>query len=316
MMKKSLVIRVEITITHEVYDSVQLYLLAVNDSASPELKLLRDAFTQQNQSNSYRGATLILEYPIDLETLRNYGGTVYYSELDLLVSMLPSAQVPAHPYSAEGRNQHLISSESVLNEAIGFGYSISIVDNAGQYGDRYFNIAGKIYRIPASKDPTRRDGIYVASPLPVQGEMGMRDPKVRYYPFELAETELGLYRTVEEAKTLGDPTTSRREALAKLEHDLAAASRTNQLLRTEQEAENLRVSREIARLEAENQKRDKELEVLKAERTEATLRAKDYYETRSYDRKDQSEAVKFIPAIIIGIGAIALALRSAFAKLI
>lgn len=76
------------------------------------------------------------------------------------------------------------------------------------------------------------------------------------------------------------------------------------------------MERELARVKSEHEARDRELKELKDklefDRDIYRQRVKDHYEDKSYVRKESSEAVKFIPGIIVGIGAIFMAMRSIF----
>jgi len=72
----------------------------------------------------------------------------------------------------------------------------------------------------------------------------------------------------------------------------------------------LNADKELAKIEAENTRLKMEA---KREETELALkkaRREDYFDERSSTRKDSSESVKFLPAIIVGIGAIFMAFKS------
>jgi hypothetical protein len=55
------------------------------------------------------------------------------------------------------------------------------------------------------------------------------------------------------------------------------------------------------RLSMEQSQRDRTIEQEKYERTLSKLRNEDYYENRSYNRKDSNEALKSLP-LILGAG--------------
>ena len=56
------------------------------------------------------------------------------------------------------------------------------------------------------------------------------------------------------------------------------------------------------KLDADKAFRDMEMLKEKIRYDEESNRRKDYYENRSYDRKDSSELVKWLPGIILGAG--------------
>jgi hypothetical protein len=189
----------------------------------------------------------------------------------------------------------------------GFRYSIEIIDNAGKFGDRYLNIGNKVYRAPAQKDHERRDGVYVVSNEPVEGQIEMSERKVQLYSFEQAKEQLGLYRTPEEAMNLGDVSQAKKEELLNLEHQIQVEKA--ELARERQQHEKEMLDKEKALKEAE-EARDRNARVIDEMRSEQEHRqklererVKDYYEDRSYERKDSNETLKFLPTLILGIGA-------------
>lgn len=312
MTSNRLIVRVEIYIHHSVKVDIQRILSMVDENSSPELKVMREAFVHQVQNNRYGGARLVLDYPLTLQQLQDYGGTVYYSELDCLFSLCSFDEAPPHPYGVHGRQQSLIEVSASEVLGCGFGYSVDVVDTCGKYGDRYINIGGKIYRIPAVKDPTRRDGIYVVSNAPVQGEYGVMTPLVNHYPFEGAETTLGLYRTAEEAEQLGDASAARKKELAQLEHQLILQRTELQSAKNEHELQMVEMDREVKRLQRESAESQAELERVRQKEELERQRIKDYYEDRAFSRKDNNEALKIIPSIVVGIGAVFMAIKSIF----
>lgn len=56
------------------------------------------------------------------------------------------------------------------------------------------------------------------------------------------------------------------------------------------------------KLDAEKNLRDLDILKDKLRREEDSNRRKDYYDERSYDRKDSSEIIKWLPGIILGAG--------------
>jgi len=308
-----LVIRNEITIQHAVKLDIQRVLSAVADDASQEMRALRDAFKISIRHNHFSSVTLILDYHLSLEQLRDYGGSVYYHELDIVVSLMSSDKSPPHPYSAAGRDLCLVESAP---SKIGFNYGIEIIDNAGKYGDRYLNIGNKVYRAPAEKDSTKRDGVYIVANEPVIGEVDMSEREVQYYPFEMAEEQVGLYRTPEEALNLGDLSQARKEELVQLEHELQIGKAELNKERQEHEAAMLDKQRALREAEVERDRQARVIEEMRADHEHRLKlereRVKDYYDDKSYERKDKSETLKFIPAIVVGIGGALMAIKKLF----
>lgn len=312
MDNNRLVIRTTVMVDQSVKNDVERVLSMVNENSSPELQAMRTAFIQQNQGNTYRGASIILDYPISHDQLRNYGGSIYHNELDCVISLMDLEEAPLHPYSESGKLSQTVIGSPVDHGGPSFAYAVEIVDNCGKQGARYMNMSGKIYKIIPKKDPERRDGIYIVSNKPANGALDNGGVVATHYPFELAETDLGLYPTYSEALNLGDVSTARKEELARLEHQNKVLAQEMQGLRQQHEREMLEQQNELRRTELERDRLN--IKIAEQEQQMARERAelKDQYEKRSYERKDQSEILKILPSIVVGIGAVFMAIRTFF----
>jgi hypothetical protein len=313
---RDFIIRQEFQIAAEVKENVRAVLDVVDDSSPIVLQRLKAALAESDKTfGVYARANLILDHSITLDQLKQHGQSVYHHETDILVSMLTSNFVPLHPYSEEGRNVKMMEDTPVKVGGESFGYCVEIVDNTGRFGDRFVNIANQVYRVRTKRDVTRRDGIYIGSSDPDEGELFNGSYSVNRIPLDAPDHEkYGIFKTYEEAKTLGDLTQAQKRALADVEFATTH-------LKRELEQEKHRHSREMAEIEHDlkvSEARAKEAELirdrreaeLKEERARAEhllaierLRLKDKFEERSMDRKDRSEIVKMLPTIIVGIGA-------------
>jgi hypothetical protein len=313
---RDFIIRQEFQIAAEVKENVRAVLDVVDDSSPIVLQRLKAALAEADKTfGLYARANLILDHPITLDQLKQHGQSVYHHESDTLVSMLNPGFVPLHPYSEQGRNAKMMEDTPVKVGGDSFGYCVEIVDNTGRFGDRFVNIANQVYRIRTKRDVARRDGIYIGSSDPDEGELFTGSYSVNRIPLDAPDHEkYGVFKTFEEAKTLGDLSQAQKRQLADVEFATTH-------LKRELEQEKLRHSREMAGVEHDlklSEARAKEAELirdrreaeLKEERARAEhllaierLRLKDKYEERSLDRKDRSEIVKMLPTIIVGIGA-------------
>ena len=304
MTCRKLLIRVEIIMDANVKNDVQQMLSTVDETSSKELIALRDSLILQNNRNKYAGATLLLEHPLTLKELQDHGGTVYYDDLDCVISLESMDQVLPHPYSELGKQQQIIAS-SPLGET-GFGYSVEMIDNAGKHGERYLNIGNKVYKVTPKKNITRRDGIYVTSNNPIEGEFGLNETIVKFYSFEGAEEKLGLYQTYENALNLGDLSLARKQELIALETQVLSQKAELQSAKHRHDMLMIEKDKETKAREAETKIKDdahdryvKEMQAAR-EKTEHDMalerqRMKDHYENKAHDRKESSESLKFIP---------------------
>jgi hypothetical protein len=303
---------------------------SLSNDTSLESQLLADIL--ESGTVTRRGVQQIgeIQYGITKEDLYRKGNALYVSNLDLVVTLLKGEHTPLHPFSESGIRNRLIEQTEEVNEVGGFGYRIDIVDNEEQFGARYININNEVFKIHPQVDRTRRNGVYRISSGPVTGDVPFTPPVSAYYSFEEAEEKLGLYKTHNEAKTLGDVMAARKKELDEYALDIREEEQRlkQEKLRREEEFEQFKRKLERERLQEEEDRKLREqwfkreeqamLERqthLKAEiaelehsRTLASMGRKDYYEERSYARKDSSELVKFVPMLIGGLIAIAAAI--------
>ncbi len=322
---EKMLIRVEFRIRNATVAAIkrQLSLLANEDDEA--LYVLRDAIENSKITPVAGHIKVCLEYSLTLLELKNYGGTVYYGELDLVVSLNPPETVIPHPHSERGRRASIATISASDKDPKAFGYSILTVDNFSQYGPRFINIGGNVYRVNPVQDFAHKDGVYLTSDRPVNGDLFMPIVENVHYSFEAAEEALGLYKTHEEAETLGDLGTARKEVLAKLEQANLVMSKDLAHLKQRQSIEQAEADRQRQEMEAAHNREKltlqetlatkeaawKEQEI-QAEKRKAEL--KEFYENRSLARKDSSEVIKVIPAIILGIGTIGAVLWKIFSK--
>lgn len=309
-VRRDFVVRLELIMKNTVKTNADKAFCAVGEESSPEMKILRDAYAVARNKVRFGNITLFLDYAVSWETLVENGGSVYYHDLDVLLSNLEPDSMPSHPYAWDGHNNLLLDVQHTQLQGFGFGYSVKLVDNARKFGDRFLNIAGKVYRVPTQVDPTTRDGVYLVSNQPVVGDFSPIDAAVKYYPFDRAEEEVGLYRTKEDALNLGDLATARKEEITRLEHTVNIQKVELQASKAKSDRDELTLKESLAiaerrRIEVENLMADinhgRELE---------KTRVRDFYEEKSHKRKDTTEWVKFIPAAVVGIGSIlALAMK-------
>lgn len=313
---QSLILRWEISAPSLVEINAQHLLSVVQEQCSAELELLRTTLKPRlEQYNSLLGGLeLTIDYSISIPELRSYGGTVYFHEVDLLISVLDQEDAPEHPYSALGMTAAIPVDHRQPNGR--FGFSMEIVDNLGQAGDRYINIGGKVFKIAAKADPRRMDGAYVSWNMGVSGRLDIPQEKAKRYDMSDADVEFKLFRTYAEAANFGDLDTGRKEELAQLEHNNAVAKLELLNVKAAGEQKALRLESELkeatVRYDALKADRDEILSKLKHKQTLEELQLKDHYDRKSYVRKDGSEVLKVLPAVIVGIGAVFMALRSFF----
>lgn len=294
----------------ETKESLRQYLLGIDDDCSKELLALKEYFKNSGSNTfgfNYSGTLMVLEYQIPFSAIANAGGELYSHDADVMVSLLDQSLASPHPYSQEGRQQEMLRSATPKLNQSNFGLCMEIVDSTGTVPVKYLNFLDRIYRVTPMKDPSRKDGLYVITHQESISSTSETKPKIKYYGFDGLEfNKHGLYDSHADAKVRGDHTLAKKSELVELEHAHARFKLEVQREKSEAELRELRLKQEVADWERKSKRYSDELEQERA-RTEhlmtlERLRFKDDYETRSLQRKDTSELMKSLPAIVLGVG--------------
>lgn len=334
--RRRLTVRYTIIISGEAMHETANVLAQITNKSPMTMRVLKQAYESHARNYSpNQPIVLNLEYVITREDLRKYGNSLYHHGLDCWISTVESAGYAVHPYSEEGMLQGTIwnnTPEPVKNG--GALYAVEIVDNLGVFGDRYLNIANEIYPVRAKKDPARTDGVYITRTLPSEGELGTGEIASAHWPFSTEDgvtfdfTRFHLYRTYTDAKTLGDIASARKEELQHKDHELQLGRKELEGLKQEAERDKQDFEREkqiwerekqgFVRERDEREERIKELnderERIKHDLMMEKMRKEHRYEERSAQRKDTSEMIKIMPALILGVAAVITAIISVTKK--
>lgn len=303
--------------------------------------------------------TLRVVFHLDLNWLAAHDKPIYIDDLDIVVGIADSPfDLPPHPASQAYKLIHQTNPEGKDQ----FTFGIRVVDNTNSFTTKYVYAGGHAYVVKPVIDNSVSDGIYITAPRPA--DEGGVDKRVVITDFPLEDyKEAGLYDTLEEAMTSGNPgllkqleiNNKENKALelkltaieskhrldmekhnsdmAKITAEKESMEREAQLKAIQQETQ-FKASQQEAifkasQLEAQYKNAQAEARI-KADQQEATirelrekfkqnkkawkhehqkLRTKNHYEEKSLDRKDQSEVLKHLPTVILGIGAALLAFK-------
>ncbi len=302
---QEVIVRVEYWIHEErVKINTELLLDRMRDLGD-HVKVFRQAFScNEFYGPQFRGVRFCVEYAVDQATLEDYNDSLYYKDIDLLISIADKSECPDHPFSQEAEINDAYANVLINQPSLGLNVDIYINDPKNRYGERYVNVFGKVYCIRTVKLFDRKEGIYLSKIV-----NGKRCDV--YFTFEEAGKEINLFRVEDEALTNGHVDIILKKNLAELEN-------TNLLLKKELDASKTILQTKQVELDARKAELDKEREEWKAEKEQEDLkrkrefeRMKDKYEERSYERKDRSELLKHIPTLIIGLSTVFLAWKQA-----
>ena len=253
-------------------------------------------------------------------------GSVYVRSTDVLVSKNREEINKPHPNSNEGFQQVRLETEKRFTGHS--GVFIYIIDNERRMPSYFFYSARQIIEVPSMYDPKQETGVYVMK-TEIKGS-GL-NVLSEFKTFEEATTLYGLYATRDEARTNGDPAIllkkeerERLEAFRKLELETEERVRKmeheNELLKNE----NVRVK---DMLDIASRRRAHEFEEISHRRKLDSLQADQYYtqeerhsktklektkhkmEKKTAGMKFANEAIKLVPALILGAVGIYAATR-------
>ena len=339
---KSFIIKTEYFVKPEAYRNLEILFSQLDYSDDNEfLTKIKESYFHQIENKQLNGMNIVIFNLISIEDLKEASGNLYLSTNDVIVSTLPMLEAAAHPFNSNSISSKDFEGMDVESNV---SLNIEIIDNTGTIGNRYILLAKDIYTLTPKKSDSKIDGIYIANLEKDISTKSKKKIKVTRYDFKDAEEILGIYKTKEDCVSGGDIKTLRKEGILQMEHDFRVRENELKLETQEivhahllevqeinskieiQKAENLKLKstleeitlkrkEEIDKIEHEHQQkllkqqtelneintRNKILEAID-ERRRAEM--KDFYESRSHDRKDNSELIKFLPVIITGCLAI------------
>lgn len=306
---RNLVIRVSIIVSR----GVNLNIDSLLNASSPTAKAFAQVIEQGDRRHKGGQQIFSLDYHITYDDINSQGGSLYLTNLDRVVSILNTQYIPFHPYSEVGIRNQMVADERDINDVGSFGYSLRIIDSFDHFGDRYVNINNQVYKVPVVKKSSMPDGVYLVSSGPVTGNFDYPKPVSHRFSFEEADEALGLYRTVDQARTFGDTVGQKKRELE--ERSIELKEREQRLKEEEQQREHefklhkQALEEEKAESEAQRKREENEmsqrmarmkdeLSQLEHRRNVTMLNERSIHDQRSLERKESSEIIKFLPTLI------------------
>ena len=269
----------------------------------PSRALIYDLLGKAYNKNPRQPVTrIVIRRSIPVEEFQNHH-TVYQQDTDYLVCNSSGLLKQVHPYSDEGiarsSTRELIAGKKLS------GTLIEMIDNDNLIDDRYVYLGKRTVRIPAMKNPEKPSGVYVTHLE--QTAYGETKQNTVRMSFQEAEETIGLYRTAEMAMTGGNPEEIIKAEEKRLQRELETSKREAEREAIEHGRDLVRSKAKLADLDRILEEKRKENQFLKEELEARGSSRKDFYEDRSFVRKDSHELIKYIPTII-GVGVAALAI--------
>lgn len=317
-------IHVMMRIRHQSVNEVRKFLSFISTDNNQELKIIKEIILDQNEQRFYAGLSVCICHRVTLEEIKDNNGSIYINSKDIVLSSASLINAPAHPYAEDTISDNFFMGTNNLDQELGCPTTkIEIVDNNLIIGERFVLVLGAVRKIIPKTDIKRDSGVYVTTLEPnVVNDSGYSIITKRYELDEM-ESSLLIFRTKDLAISSGDAAGVRKEELIRMDHanNLLKQEFIKQKqefdfklheLQSEKSIETLELEKENITLKRQNDRLEHEREIDKAERKDyydrISQERKDYYEKTSQGRKESLDIMKFLPAAIMAMGAIYMAL--------
>jgi len=308
-----------------VLDMIQ-FLKRNEGKLSPILQEMVPKFMTQSSNGYVHHVTVAVDTTVSNELMTARKGSLYLIDEDTTLTTATIDKAIDHPYAnGQHNNAHF---EQLANLNNGLAMMLELVDNSSLVPTKIISVLNTLHEIKPIIDNGRADGAYLS--VIKAGTDGTPVKVTQQYTIEEAIETLGLYNTKEEAANAGDLEGGRKLEIARLTHELVAKQEANKMRVMELEAkakereyvyrdkellfkeQEIELKKQLHAIEKEliSVKSKAELDKIHADITRVretdsinsrSLHNKDYYENRSHERKDTSEMVKFIPALLGGV---------------
>lgn len=289
--------------------NVESVLNAINSSPKAQaIKISLDNLMSLKATSHHisNNTTIIVEYTLSGNAFARRRHAVYLESLDLTICKKGYDYNVVHPYSAIGQSLIVKSSQNLD----GFNYIVVINDPDEIYGQRYINIANRVFRVRITKDRSSRPGVYIYSKgTQINLKTLEENELAEFFEFGEADDKVPLFKTPSLAKDFGDAHLSRADEIKIKEAELKLAKADVDLEKTMLEGKLKTQEAEFKKEQLEQQMKMKQLEdELFREKLLRDRIQQDYkhkQDMASMDRKDVSDILKWVPSLITGILGIA-----------
>lgn len=298
----------------------------------PTLQAIEENFYSRYFKGPSTTVHVTIDTNLDSDSITEVKAGVYLTNKDYLISSESLFKAQPHPFSDHTTVVRKFEEMCNINSSLNF--YVEMIDNENQLGNRYIYLGDIVHEIKTSQDINKATGIYFGTFN--RDDEGNINVTTKYLTVKEAEETIGLYKTREEAINKGDAELARKETITRLLHEttlnkIALEEKSNEfkveqerlknkftLMEGELNLQNLKLAQELKALESKNNILDstlkqerldsekrlinlkEEYEHKKNEYDTKRLRDDDYYSQRSHERKDSSEFIKTLPALIIG----------------
>ncbi|MBE0438284.1 MAG: hypothetical protein IBX57_00760 [Gammaproteobacteria bacterium] len=282
------IIRVKI----EIIGDVNINSTDLLDNSSMGSSVLLDVLSANQRPLSFTNGfakTYEVDYAYSFEEIESKGNSVYLKNLDIVLSTLSPFIVPFHPYSEKGCRSYAIKAREHVNTNTSLGYNIVIADSQGVFGEKFVNINGRAYKVPVDDSGEMADGVWLISSGEAKGHSNVLRPIFQRYDFQDAEKELGLYKSVEEALTLGDLISAKEAEIKEVNHEIKKLEAELKKRQLETQIDHAKIQHDLDK-EKRERDRDKERNDWELEKRKREL--EDRLEALEHQRRLERDQMK------------------------
>jgi hypothetical protein len=204
-----------------------LFLERSEDNDYADFRIFKESFFRQYEDHRFTPIQVILDCVVKEERLEEHR-SLYIANRDIVVTLDHPSQAPDHPHSYSVLLQERY--QEMAKTIHGLTFSIELIDNEHQIGERFIYLAKQLLQLKPRVDPLRASGVYVG--ITDQDQYGKPIINVGRFELEEAEEKLGLFKTREEAISGGDVKTLRQEQVAEMNHRFSIKQLEDQAART------------------------------------------------------------------------------------
>jgi len=321
-LAREFIIRVEMVFKREIVENVHKLLNSVTADQNHTLRLIRENLVD-GYAEGYGSKRSIIEYAVTENMIVDAGGKLYVHDLDIAVGIPNRYNYLVHPYSVEGRDMDIKTYMGGGEKTNTGNITIEYVTHDEGQRPLFTRFSDKIIAIEPQMSMHREHGLHITIENVVTSSQSERQTRIIFIDADnIQEMEkCGFFRTYEQAVSGPSFEVAQKQKLAEAQLQLdemkMALAKANQELETEKAT----IKREQVRNEALHNEIKMMTDTFKsytdAKHNDQERRRKlDYeYEKEGYDyrslrRKEEGELIKYLPSIILGIGAVFVALKS------
>lgn len=298
---------------------------------SEDLKIVLKAVEENKEKHHYHNLAIGIDHIVTAEDFREAFGNLYLCDIGYTASTQGIITAPSHPHAIGSVTDSIyMQTLGIKRDGFTYGIGIELINNQPGAAPMYVYNLRRVHEIPLSKNKSKKpDGFYITTIHPCIQDPGREDLKVKYYKLDEA-SEIGIYKSEEEALSGGDVKVLREAELAqrelentrikdeinrsnlerkRLEDDAAIraiAQKEETTLRDQLHKEKLRGYEEASKARDEQ----RAIEIANLERRNNEL--KDFYENKNMKKKDWLETLKIIGTTITTMGVLILGYNKTF----